>query len=238
MRSPRLMKTMADLSLFEKKIQYTFKDRALLIEALTHSSYSNEGSKKRRRCNERMEFLGDAVLSIISAEYLYHKYPNENEGALTKLRSSLVCTYSLSEFAGMIDLGNYLIMGKGATMSDDAKKPTVLENAFEALIAAIYLDGGMGAAKQFVIPFLKLEITSPASGFKDYKSQFQIVIQQNPDEVFQYKLVDEYGPDHDKRYEVALYVNSNVVGRGVGTSKKNAEQAAAKQALELMGIEL
>ena len=229
---------MADLKEFEATIQYTFQDKSLLVEALTHSSYVHELGRKKRKCNERMEFLGDAVLSIISAEYLYHKYPEENEGTLTKRRSALVCTESLSEFARMIGLSDYLIMGKGAALAGDEKRDTVLENAFEALIAAIYLDGGMEQAKAFVLPFLKMELKMPQSQFKDYKSQFQIIIQQNPDEVFQYKLVDEYGPDHDKRYVVELYVNSNVVGRGEGTSKKNAEQEAARQALELMGVAL
>ncbi len=138
----------------------------------------------------------------------------------------------------MIDLGNYLIMGKGAAQSNDEKRRSVLENAFEALIAAIYLDGGMEEAKRFVLPFLKMEVKANSSPFKDYKSQFQIIAQQNPDEVFQYKLVDEFGPDHAKRYVVELYLNSNVVGRGEGTSKKNAEQEAARQALELMGVEI
>jgi len=229
---------MADLTQLERTIQYTFQNKSLLVEALTHSSYVNEGTKKKRRCNERLEFLGDAVLSIISAEFLFEKYPNENEGTLTKRRSVLVCTKSLSEFAKSISLSDYLIMGKGAAISGDEKRNTVLENAFEALIAAVYLDGGMEQAKAFVLPFLNRELAKPEVQFKDYKSQFQIIIQQNPDEVFQYKLVDEYGPDHAKRYVVELYVNSNVVGRGEGSSKKNAEQEAARQALELMGIEL
>ncbi|MBR6392404.1 MAG: ribonuclease III, partial [Eubacterium sp.] len=133
---------MADLTLFEDKIKYTFKDKSLLTEALTHSSYAHEG-KRNRRCNERMEFLGDAVLSIITADYLYHGYPDVDEGELTKIRSSLVCTEALYEYAKLIDLHTYLIMGKGASQRHDEEKPTVLENAFEALIAAIYLDSGM-----------------------------------------------------------------------------------------------
>ncbi|MBQ7739806.1 MAG: ribonuclease III [Eubacterium sp.] len=227
---------MADLSLLEKKIEYTFKNKKLLTEALTHSSYANE--TKKGRSNERLEFLGDAVLSIISAEYLFEKYPSSDEGELTKTRSSIVCTYTLSQFAKMINLGDYLIMGKGAAQYEVQNQGAVLEDAFEAIIAAIYLDGGMEEAKRFVLPFLQLEIKSPKSNFKDYKSLFQIIIQQNPDEKFQYKLVAEHGPDHAKTYEVELYVNSNVVGRGVGTSKKSAEQDAARQALELMGVEI
>lgn len=227
---------MANLALFENKIKYTFKNKKLLTEALTHSSYAHE--TKKGKSNERMEFLGDAVLSFISAQYLFEKYPNSDEGELTKIRSSLVCTYTLSQFAKMIDLSDYLIVGKGANQHGVQNQSAVLEDAFEALIAAIYLDGGIESAKSFVLPFLKLEIVSPKSNFKDYKSLFQIIIQQNPDEVFQYKLVDEYGPDHAKQYVVELYVNSNAVGRGVGTSKKGAEQDAARQALELMGVEI
>ncbi len=228
---------MADYTLLEAKIKYTFANKSLLTEALTHSSYAHEG-KRSRRCNERMEFLGDAVLSIITAEYLYTTYPDSDEGTLTKIRSSLVNTEALYEYAKYINLSDYLIMGKGASQRHDEDKPTVLENAFEALIAAIYLDGGMEKAKEFVLPFLKSEVVIHKSTFRDYKSRFQIIVQQNPDERFQYKLVDEIGPDHDKRYVVELYVNSNVVGRGTASSKKGAEQEAARQALELMGVEL
>ena len=229
---------MANLVDFEAKIKYTFKDKALLTEALTHSSYAHESANKKRKYNERMEFLGDAVLSFISAEYLFSQYPNEQEGELTKRRSALVCSESLSFFAQTIGLGDYLIVGKGAALTGIKNNATVLEDAFEALIAAIYLDGGMECARNFVIPFLKLDVKKPEANFKDYKSQFQIIIQQNPDEKFQYKLVDEYGPDHDKHYVVNLYVNSNLVGHGVASSKKGAEQEAAKEALALMGVEI
>ncbi len=229
---------MANLKDFEKKIKYTFKDKKLLTEALTHSSYAHESANKKKKYNERMEFLGDAVLSFISAEFLYTKYPESKEGELTKLRSSLVCTESLSQFASMINLSDYLIVGKGAAMTGIEKNPAVCEDAFEALIAAIFLDGGLGEAKRFVIPFLELDLKKTEPVFKDYKSQFQIIAQQNPDEVFQYKLVDEYGPDHDKHYVVNLYLNSNLVGHGVASSKKGAEQEAAREALELMGVEI
>lgn len=229
---------MADFHELEKKIEYSFKNRSLLTEAMTHSSFSHESAHNRRKNNERMEFLGDAVLSYISAEYLYNLYPDAQEGYLSSKRSSLVCTESLSAFAKSIDLNEYLILGKGAAQTGIDKNPTVLENAFEAVIAAIYLDGGMENAKKFVLKFLKADIENPSVEFKDYKSQFQIIAQQNPDETFSYKLVKEYGPDHDKHYVVELLLNSNVVGTGEGTSKKSAEQAAAKQALELMGIEL
>ena len=222
----------------EKKIEYTFKDKKYLKEALTHSSYANENPASSAPCNERMEFLGDAVLSIISAQYLYDKFPKMPEGKLTKLRSSLVCTQSLSAFAKEIDLGSFLKMGKGETASGGAQRPSVLENAFEALIAAIYLDGGMEEAKRFVLRFLSREVDNHHVNFRDYKSQLQEIIQQNPDEVLTYTVTGTSGPDHDKRFEVELKLNSNVIGHGVGTSKKNAEQLAAREALMLMGVEV
>lgn len=221
----------------EKKIEYVFKNKALLEEALTHSSYANE-QQGNVAYNERMEFLGDAVLSFISAQYLYQKYPDMPEGRLSKLRSSLVCTQSLSSFAKEICLGECLKLGKGETASGGAQRPSVLEDAFEALIAAIYLDGGIDEARKFVLRFLSREVELQHSNFKDYKSLLQEIIQQNPDEKLSYAVVNTTGPDHDKRFEVELRLNSNVIGTGVGTSKKNAEQQAAKQALELMGVQI
>ena len=221
----------------EQRIEYTFKDRRYLNEALTHSSYANEQGGGTP-CNERMEFLGDAVLQIISAEYLFTKFPQMPEGRLTKLRSSLVCTQSLSSFAREIELGASLKMGKGETASCGWDRPSVLEDAFEALIAAIYLDGGMDEARRFVLRFLSREVETQHTNFTDYKSLLQEIIQQNPDEVLTYTVVGTSGPDHDKRFDVELRLNSNVIGRGHGTSKKNAEQLAAKEALELMGVEV
>ena len=222
---------------FQKKIEYSFKNPAYLEEALTHSSYANE-QQGETPYNERMEFLGDAVLSFVSAQFLYEKYPDMPEGRLSKLRSSLVCTQSLSSFAKEINLNKYLKMGKGETAMDGASRPSVLEDAFEALIAAIYLDGGIDEAKKFILRFLAREVENHHSNFKDYKSLLQEIIQQNPDERLSYAVVKTSGPDHDKRFEVELRLNSNIIGRGKGTSKKNAEQQAAKQALELMGVEV
>lgn len=219
----------------EEKIKYTFKDKTLLTEALTHSSYANE-RQNAGRCNERMEFLGDAVLSIVSAEYLYEKFPNMPEGKLSKLRSSLVCTQSLSGFAREINLGRYLLLGKGETASGGADRDSILENAFEALIAAIYLDGGMEPAKKHILKFLSREIETQHISFIDYKSALQEIVQQNPDEVLNYVLVGESGPDHDKRFEAEVHLNSNIIGKGIGRTKKQAEQEAAKEALKLMGF--
>lgn len=218
----------------ESLIDYKFKDRSYLVEALTHSSYANE-RHDGTVCNERMEFLGDAVLSIVTAEYLYHKFPDMPEGKLSKLRSSLVCTQSLSSFAKQIDLGSFLLLGKGEATSGGANRPSILENAFEALIAAIYLDGGMESAKKHILRFLSAEIENQRISFKDYKTALQEVVQQNPDETLNYVLVGESGPDHDKRFEAEVHLNSNVIGRGIGRSKKQAEQEAAREALKLMG---
>lgn len=219
----------------EMKIGYKFNNKDYLMEALTHSSFANE-RHKNLNCNERLEFLGDAVLSIISADFLFHKYPDMPEGQLSKLRSSLVCTHSLSKFAREIHLGDYLFLGKGETNTGGADRPSILENAFEALIAAIYLDGGMKCAEQFVLSFLTKAVENHDVSFKDYKTILQEIIQQNPSENVNYVLVGESGPDHDKVFEVEVHLNSNVIGKGKGKSKKSAEQAAAKEALDLMGI--
>lgn len=221
----------------ETKIGYTFKNKELLKEAITHSSYANE-KQNGSKCNERMEFLGDAVLSIISAQFLFEEFPKLPEGKLSKIRSSLVCTQSLSAFAGEIELGRYLLLGKGEAASGGAERPSILENAFEALIGAIYLDGGMEPARHFVLRFLKKEIKNKHTNFKDYKTALQEIVQQNPDETLNYVPVGESGPDHDKRFEVEIHINSNVVASGIGRSKKQAEQAAAKQALQLMGYDV
>ena len=218
----------------ETKIDYKFSNSALLTEALTHSSYANE--RGNVISNERMEFLGDAVLSIVSAEYLYTKFPKMPEGKLSKLRSSLVCTQSLSGFARELCIGDYLRLGKGEKASGGADRDSILENAFEAIIAAIYLDGGMENAKNFVLRFLAREVDGHSISFKDYKTTLQEVIQQNPDETLNYVLVGEHGPDHDKRFDVEVHLNSNVIGRGTGRSKKQAEQEAAREALSLLGI--
>ncbi|MCC8073828.1 MAG: ribonuclease III, partial [Clostridiales bacterium] len=183
-----------------------------------------------------MEVLGDAVLSIVSAEFLYKKFPDMPEGELSKLRSSLVCTSSLSNFAQSIHLGDYIFLGKGEANTGGAERPSILENTFEALIAAIYLDGGMESAKKFILSFLTPALENHNINFKDYKTVLQEVVQQNPDENVNYVLVGESGPDHDKTFEVEVHLNSNVIGRGKGKSKKSAEQEAAKEALNLMGL--
>lgn len=219
----------------EKRIDYTFVDRKFLEIAVTHSSYANEYKKKGMFYNERLEFLGDAVLSIIVSDYLFHKF-RVPEGELTKLRAALVCEKSLKEMADLIGLGEFIKLGKGEEMMGGRTRPSILADAFEALIAAIYLDGGIDAARTFVLRFVTdFLIDESRLAFKDYKTQLQEIVQQNPEERLNYELVDETGPDHDKRFVVEVHLNSNVIGCGVGRSKKNAEQMAAKEALELMG---
>ena len=221
----------------EKNIGYSFKDKSLLKLALTHSSYANEMGDASR-CNERLEFLGDSVLSLIVSEYIYNKYPNMPEGELTRLRASLVCEKSLCEFSKQLNIGEYMLLGKGESQNGGRERPSILADAFEAVLAAIYLDAGFEYAKKHVLRFVIEELNHTEDEvFKDYKTTLQEVIQRNREEHLSYILVDESGPDHNKLFKVEVHLNSNVIGSGVGKSKKQAEQLAAKQALQLMGIE-
>ncbi len=224
-----------DLEAFEGHIQYHFQNKHLLLEALSHSSYANE-KRKTRNSNERLEFLGDSVLSIVVSDFLFRKYPNLPEGELTKLRASMVCEKALHVFAQEIHLGDFLLLGKGEEHTGGRTRSSILADAFEAVIAAIYLDGGMEPAKRHILRFIPEdpEVEEPV-GFQDYKTQLQEVIQKNPEEKVEYVLIDEVGPDHDKAFTVEVCLNSNVIGTGVGHSKKAAEQLAAKEALSLMG---
>ncbi len=226
---------MKSLDILEKEINHNFKNRDVLIEALTHSSYANE-NRNGRESNERLEFLGDSVVSIVAADLLFERFPHTPEGELSKIRSALVCTASLSSFANQISLGEYLYLGKGEELSGGRQRSTILENAFEALTAAIYLDGGLEEARAFVLRFLTNALDNHQVSFKDYKTLLQEVVQQNHDETLNYVIVGESGPDHDKRFEVEVHLNSNIIGRGIGRSKKQAEQEAAREALQLMGI--
>ena len=219
----------------QEQIDYHFQNENLLNEALTHSSYANE-QKGRVRHNERLEFLGDAVLSIVVSDYIFENCPEMPEGALTKLRASLVCEKSLFDFAKQIDLGSYIKLSNGERKNGGAHRPSIVSDAFEALIAAIYLDGGMEAAKRHILRFVIPEIEHHRNNsFKDYKTKLQEIIQKNPGERLEYQLVSATGPDHDKHFKVEVHLNSNVIGRGGGRSKKEAEQQAAREALELMG---
>lgn len=221
----------------ERRIGYNFKNSKYLRIALTHSSYANE-NKEAGSHNERQEFLGDAVLSIVVSDYIF-RHLNVPEGELTKIRASLVCEGALAGFAKQIDLGNSLYLGHGEEHNGGRTRPSILADAFEALIAAIYLDGGIEEARKFVLPFI-MKQAEHASGtdLHDYKTQLQEIVQKNPEERVRYVLVGEEGPDHDKRFTVEVHLNSNVIGRGTGRSKKLAEQQAAREALLLMGVEL
>ncbi len=222
----------------EELLQYKFKNKKLLERALTHSSFANE-NKGSEGSNERLEFLGDSVLSIIVAEHIFLNYRNLPEGELTKIRASLVCENALHEFALELKLGEFLRLGKGEQLNGGATRPSILADAFEAVLAAIYLDGGIEPAKRHVLRFVDKKLDCMASvAFKDYKTVLQEVIQQNPEEKLEYVLVGEKGPDHAKIFTVEVHLNSNVIGKGTSGSKKRAEQEAARQALELMGQKL
>ncbi|MEG2295532.1 MAG: ribonuclease III [Oscillospiraceae bacterium] len=218
----------------EENIGYTFQNKSYLQIATTHSSYANE-RKDSTQYNERQEFLGDAVLSIVVSDYLFQKF-RLAEGDLTKLRASIVCEKSLHTFAQEIDLGSYLLLGKGEEQTGGRQRPSVLADAFEALIAAIYLDSGIKSATKFIVGFVERMLQNgEKENFKDYKTILQEIIQKNPEEKVNYVLVTQEGPDHDKKFVVQVHLNSNIIGSGEGKSKKSAEQMAAKEALELMG---
>lgn len=227
------------IDLLENRINYTFKNKDLIKIALTHSSYAYEqrAHKKDYECNERLEFLGDSVLSLVVSEYLFSQYSNKAEGELTKIRASLVCTRSLSNFANKIELGSYLYLGKGE-MATGRTNVKILENAFEALLAAIYLDSnGKDAVAEFLIPLIKEELTISGSNINyDYKTSLQQFVQALGNDRIQYACVNEEGPDHDKTFEVEVKINSNVVGTGKGKTKREAEQNAAKEALKLFDV--
>ena len=219
----------------EEKIGYTFRNPQLLEQALTHSSFANEG-KKHGHNNERLEFLGDSVLSVIVARHLVLTYKDLPEGELTKLRASLVCEKALDVFAGQIGRGKYLRLGKGEEMTGGRERPSILADAFEALLAAIYIDGGYEAAQTFVLGFIPRNLdVRRKNKLSDYKTALQEIIQQNREERVEYVLVDEHGPDHAKVFTAEVLLNTNVIGRGTGSSKKQAEQNAAHEALLLMG---
>lgn len=227
---------MSKIDALEEKIGYKFKNKNLIEQALSHSSYANE-RKQPGGSNERLEFLGDSVLSIVVSDFLY-KNLNVAEGELTKMRASLVCEKSLHIFAKQINLGDYLHLGKGEENTGGRERPSILADAFEAVIAAIYLDGGMEAAARHILHFMPEDIhhfVKPA--FSDFKTVLQEIVQKNPEEKVEYVLIGEEGPDHNKRFVVEVRLNSQVIGKGSGRSKKEAEQLAAKEALELMGYE-
>lgn len=220
----------------EKNIGYVFRNKDFIITALTHSSYVNETKKANSRSNERLEFLGDSILSVIVSEYIYRSSPELDEGYLTRIRANIVCENSLSEFAKEIDLGSYLLMGHGEAVSNGRERKSTVADAFEALLAAIYLDGGMEQAKKFLLPRVKSALAKISKvGNEDYKSRLQKIVQQTPEELLEYILVSEEGPPHDRVFAFKVMLNSNCLGEGKGRTKREAEQNAAREALIVLG---
>lgn len=224
---------MQNIEAFEKAIGYSFKDKELIKIALTHSSYANEN--KLPRDNERLEFLGDSVLGFITAEYLFSEYKSRPEGELTKLRAAVVCEKSLFKFAEKISLGDYIYMGKGEENSGGRNRPSIVSDAFEAVIAAMYLDGGIDVVKDYILSFIS-EAVKREANFKDNKSLLQEIIQKNKGSTISYEEIGESGPDHEKVFKFVVKINGEIVGTGEGRSKKEAEQAAAGDALEKISL--
>ena len=233
----------------QNRIGYHFRNEEYLCQALTHSSYANETGEPNHHllCNERLEFLGDSILSVITSDYLYQSFPLLPEGVLTRMRSSLVCEDALANYARRIGLGSFLLLGKGEQNSGGADKPAVIADAFEATLAAIYLDAGgmqgLGAVSDFLLPFIKEGVEQLSAqqhsimiDCKDCKSRLQEFIQKDQGSL-DYQIIGESGPDHQKTFTAAVYLDSNCIGEGSGHSKKQAEQEAAKNALKLFGIE-
>lgn len=216
---------------FEARIGYVFSDKSLLRNALTHSSYANENRETGCPDNERMEFLGDAILGFVVAEHLFAAYPNKPEGELTRIRAELVCEKSLANAARAVRLGDELLLGHGEDHNGGRGRNSILSDAMESVFAAVFLDGGLEEARG-VIHRLLLSASAAGKGHSvDYKTAFQELAQRKKEQVIQYVLVAQSGPDHDKTFEVEVLLNGEVVGRGTGSSKKRAEQRAAEGAI-------
>ena len=215
----------------EEKLGYQFTDRSLLENALTHSSYANENRSRGVQSNERLEFLGDSVLGMVTADYLYRAHPNLPEGDLTRTRAALVCEESLVEVAQRLDLGAYLRLGKGEEAGGGRERPSIVADAVEAVLAAVYLDGGIGSARKLIQRFI-LDKEEEKSASRDYKTALQELVQRESGRVLGYKLIGAQGPDHAKIFSVEVDLNGVPIGQGQGRSKKEAEQNAAKAAIE------
>ncbi|MEA4988683.1 MAG: ribonuclease III [Anaerovorax sp.] len=222
---------------FSKIIGYTFKDLTILKNALTHSSYINESKQAYSDNNERLEFLGDAILDAVISDYLYHRLSDVEEGQLTKLRSLVVCERSLMECATRLEIGTHLYLGKGEENSGGRNRTSILADAMEAVIGAVYLDGGWDVSVDFILRVLKDTIEDALAGklYSDYKTELQERLQVNGEVAIHYEVEKEEGPDHDKTFYVRLTANKKIIGNGQGRSKKEAEQHAAKAAIEKMG---
>lgn len=219
---------------FEKIIGYSFNNRNHVLLALTHSSFANEIKSGKVKSNERLEFLGDAVLNIVMSEEIYMRYAQLTEGEMTRVRANVVCETSLTKCANNIGIGHWLLLGKGEELTGGRSRISILSDAFEALIGAIYLDGGMQNAREFVLRQVKQMLEDSANGviMMDYKTQLQEVVQRNGEKKIVYEVVEEKGPDHNKLFIMQVKVSEAVWGTGEGKSKKEAEQNAARVALE------
>lgn len=222
----------------ENELGYEFKSRDILMLALTHSSYANEIKEKDSPYNERLEFLGDSVLGLIISEYVYKNNLGSKEGELTKIRSKIVCETTLAECARELELGQYMLFGKGEELTGGRTRVSILADAFEALLAAIYLDGGLDVVKPILFRLMGDKIVLAEKGLivDDYKTHLQEIIQTKKENKLKYELVDESGPDHEKTFHTAVKLNGVEIGRGVGKSKKESEQEAAKMALRSNNI--
>ena len=218
----------------EAAIGYRFRNIALLQNALTHSSYANERWHNSLKSNERLEFLGDSVLGMVVAEYLYRTFPDRPEGELTRMRADMVCEKTLASVAARIDLGQHLLLGNGEEQGGGRTRDSILADAVESVIAASFLDGGMAAARGIIEKFILVEAPVKKLHNADYKTALQELVQQKKNQTLTYSLTGESGPDHDKHFEVEVRLNGAVIGTGSGSSKKRAEQMAAKAALENM----
>lgn len=215
-----------NLKELEERIGYRFSDRHLMIQAMTHSSYANEHRLNKLECNERLEFLGDSVLEVVSSDCLYHKYPERPEGDLTKIRASIVCEPTLAYCAECIKLGEYLLLGKGEEATGGRGRASIVSDAMEALIGAIYLDGGFANAKEFILRFIMNDLEHKQL-FYDSKTILQEIVQSKTDEPLSYELLREEGPDHNKVFEAQVLIGQEIIGQGTGRTKKAAEQVAA-----------
>ena len=216
----------------EVAIGYRFQNIQLLQNALTHSSYANERWHNSLLSNERLEFLGDSVLGMLVAEYLYHNFPNRPEGELTRMRADMVCEQTLAAAANRIGLGSHLLLGHGEEQGGGRHRNSILADAMESVIAACFLDGGIEAALKVVQQFILVEVPVTKLHNADYKTKLQELVQQKKNQVLSYRLAGQSGPDHDKQFDVDVSLNGSVVGSGAGSSKKRAEQMAARSAIE------
>ena len=221
----------------EQKIGYTFRDRTLLDNALTHSSYANEHREQGALSNERLEFLGDSILGLVVADHLYRTRPDLPEGDLTRIRAALVCENSLVDVAKELDLGSYLKLGKGEESGGGRHRPSIQADAVEAMLAAVYLDGGIGQARKLIHDLILGREREKTAAGRDYKTALQELVQRESGQVLTYHLTGESGPDHAKIFAMEVLLNGQAIGAGTGHSKKEAEQAAAKAAVEKMGHE-